>query len=167
MRVVGARGGSPGVFEFIGRNDRPIDDKGRLAVPKEFLDELEGPDREALFITPGKGCIWLVPPTYYRGEFSRGVSRGLQAAGGVPDQFFHLCQRRTLDKAGRILIDQAARELAGIPAPDGPDKVIVVVCGSGKYIQIWEKGAYERAAVAPAQVAQFLPASGNFDGGAA
>lgn len=152
------------MFEFIGRNDRPIDDKGRLAVPKEFLDELEGPDREALFIAPGRGCIWLVPPSYFRGEFSRGVSKRFQAAGANPDQFFHNCQRRTLDKAGRILIDHLARELAGLPAPDGPEKVNVVVCGSGKYIQVWEKGAYERSAIPPAQLAQYLPVSGNFDG---
>ena len=146
---------------FVGRHVRQLDDKGRLAIPAEYLDLLAGPDREALFITPGKqGCMWLVPKSYYTGDFAR-VAESFQSVGGAPDQFFHDCQRRTVDKAGRILIDQDARLLAGIPAPDGAEKVTVVVCGSGRYLQVWHKPDYDGRAVPARQIAQSLPGGGN------
>lgn len=154
---------------FVGRHVRQLDEKGRLAVPAEFVDLLKGADREALYVTPGKqGCIWLVPPSYYEGDFVRGVAESFQGQGGIPDQFFHVCQRRTLDKSGRILIDHDARELAGLPAAEGAEKVTVVVCGSGRYLQLWSQAEYQARAVPARLVAQNLPGGGNsFGGGAA
>jgi DNA-binding transcriptional regulator/RsmH inhibitor MraZ len=151
---------------FVGRHVRQLDEKGRLAIPAEYLELLDGPDREALYITPGKqGCIWLVPPSYYQGDFVRGVAASFE--GGLPDQFFHVCQRRTLDKAGRILVDQDARDLAGLAAPVGAEKVTLVVCGSGRYLQVWNKPDYDARALPARQVAQNIPGSGNAFGAGA
>lgn len=155
---------------FVGRHLRQLDDKGRVAVPAEFVDLLEGADREALYVTPGKqGCIWLVPPSYYEGDFVRAVAATFQpaggAGGGIPDQFFHVCQRRTLDKSGRILIDEDARNLAMLPQPDGAEKVTVVVCGSGRYLQVWSKAEYDAKAAPARLMTQNLPGGGNAFGG--
>lgn len=151
---------------FVGRHVRQLDDKGRVSVPAEYLELLREGDREALILTPGKqGCIWLVPPSYYEGDFVRGVAESFQSEGGIPDQFFHVCQRRTLDKSGRILIDQDARELAGLPAPDGDERVSVVICGSGRYLQLWHRPEYDAKATPARQIAQNLPGGGNTFGG--
>ena len=148
---------------FVGRHVRQLDGKGRLAIPAEYLDLLQGEDRDTLFVTPGKkGCLWLVPPSYYLGDF---VQVATSFEGGLPDEFFHVCQRRPLDKAGRILIDQDARALAGLPEPDAPGGVQVVVCGSGRYLQVWSRPEYETRATPPRHFAQNLPGGGNAFGG--
>lgn len=147
---------------FVGRHIRQIDDKGRLAIPAEYLDLLSEDDRKALYLTPGKqGCLWLVPPSYYLGDFVQVAS---SFEGGLPDEFFHVCQRRPLDKSGRILIDQDARALAGLAAPES-ESVQVVVCGSGRYLQVWPKAEYDGRATPPRHFAQNLPGSGNAFGG--
>lgn len=158
---MGGSGAAEGVSRvFVGRQIRQLDDKGRLAIPAEYLELLREGDREALYVTPAApGCLWLVPPSYYETDFVRSIAASF--GGGVPDQFFHACQRRTLDKAGRILIDQDARDLAGLPAPDVPEKVTVVVCGSGRYLQLWHKPDYDARAIAPHQIAQKMPSTGN------
>lgn len=145
---------------FVGKHVRQLDDKGRLAIPAEYVDLLSESDRAALYITPGKrGGIWLVPPSYYEGDFVDVVG---SFEGGLPDEFFHVCQRRPLDKAGRILIDQDARGLAGLcdPAATG-DRVAVVVCGSGRYLQVWPQSEYEQRQTPPRHFAQNLPGGGN------
>lgn len=140
---------------------RQLDEKGRLAIPAEYLDLLAGGDRDALYLTPGKqGCLWLVPPSYYDSDFAT-IAQDFEAAGGAPDQFFHDCQRRTLDKAGRILVDDDARLLAGIPEPDGPERVQVVVCGSGRYLQLWHKPEYDARAIPARQISRNLQGGGN------
>jgi DNA-binding transcriptional regulator/RsmH inhibitor MraZ len=145
---------------------RQLDEKGRLAIPAEYLDLLVGTDRDALYITPGKqGCAWLIPPSYYGSDFAA-IAKDFEAAGGAPDQFFHDCQRRTLDKAGRLLVDEDARLLAGIPEPSGPEKISVVVCGSGRYLQLWFKPDYDARAIPARQISRNLQGGGNaFNGG--
>ncbi len=145
---------------FVGKHVRQIDDKGRLAVPAEYLALLADQDREALYITPGKrGGIWLVPPRYYEGDF---LAVAPLDGPGLPDEFFHVCQRRPLDKAGRILIDQDARALAGIPECSlAEGKVSVVVCGSGRYLQVWTQEEHASKATPPRLIAQGMPGGGN------
>jgi DNA-binding transcriptional regulator/RsmH inhibitor MraZ len=149
---------------FVGKHVRQLDDKGRLAIPAEYLSLLPEGDRTELYVTPGKrGGIWLVPPSYYTGAF---LALAETFQSGLPDEFFHMCQRRSVDKAGRILIDQDARALAGLADPSCPDaKVSVVVCGSGRYLQVWSQGEYEAKATPPRHFAQNLPGGGNAFGG--
>lgn len=150
---------------FVGRHVRQLDEKGRLAIPAEHLELLLGADREEMYVTPGKqGCIWLVPKSYYLGDFTKVVD-SFDGPGGLPDQFFHVCQRRGVDKAGRILIDPDARELAAIPAPDAGEKVSVVICGSGRYLQVWNKADYDARFISARQQFQNLPGGGNAFGG--
>jgi MraZ protein len=138
---------------FVGKHDRQLDGKGRLAIPAEYVKQLDGPEgARKLMIAPGKaGCIWLVTPRHWEEKFEE-LAR--QYASAVPDEFYHFCQERDVDKAGRILLDEKARELANLPTPDGAEPVQVVVAGSGRYIQVWRKDTYEGRASSPGAFAQ-------------
>jgi len=51
---------------FVGKHVRQLDDKGRLAIPAEYVNLLPPDERDALFVAPGaKGCIWLLPRNFY------------------------------------------------------------------------------------------------------
>jgi len=139
---------------FVGKHDRQLDDKGRLAIPAEYVKQFDGPEGERrLVLTPGKaGCIWLITPKYWEEKFEE-IAR--QYSSAIPDEFYHFCQERDVDKAGRLLVDEKARQLAGLPDPAAaPAPVQVVVAGSGRYIQIWRRDVYETRASSPGAFAQ-------------
>ena len=143
---------------FVGRHARNLDRKSRLALPAEYVNRLQPDDRGELYVTPGKkGCIWLVPKSYWDKEFERLAA---EYESEVPGEFYHHCQLRPVDKAGRLLLDEAARSLAGLLVPSAETTVSVMVCGSGRYLQVWEKGAYEGLAQSPRDFARSLPAAG-------
>ncbi len=140
---------------FVGRHVRNLDRKSRLAIPAEYVNRLQPDDRGELYVTPGKqGCIWLVPKSYWATEFER-----LAAAydSVVPGEFYHHCRLRPVDKAGRVLLDEETRELAGLPDPGTVEVVAVMVCGSGRYLQVWDKATYQELARSPRDFARRLP----------
>ena len=125
---------------FVGRHARSLDKKGRLAIPAEFLNRLGVDERDEIYVTPGEqGCVFLLPKSYYSAFVAK-----VEEAGDdeIADQFFHFSQLRSIDKAGRLLLDEGAREFADIPDPAGAAKVTVMVCGSGRYLQVWEHDDY-------------------------
>lgn len=138
---------------FVGKFDRQLDDKGRVAIPAEFARQLGAADGERkLMIAPGKGgSIWLVTMEHWAEKFEE-LARQYNSA--IADEFYHFCQERDVDKAGRILIDEKARGLAGLAAPDAAPPVQVVVAGSGRYIQVWRKDVYDSRASSPGAFAQ-------------
>ena len=138
---------------FVGKHDRQLDPKGRLAIPAEYVKQLGGSDGERkLVIAPGKaGCIWLVTLKHWEEKFEDFANAYTSA---IPGEFYHLCQERDVDKAGRILIDEKARELAHLADPSGGEAVPVIVAGTGRYIQIWRKDTYESRASSPGAFAQ-------------
>ena len=138
---------------FVGKFDRALDDKGRVAIPAEFARQLGAPDAERkLVITPGKGgSINLVTLRHWEEKFE---DLAKQYASAIPDEFYHFCQERDVDKAGRILIDEKARELAGLSDPAAGTPVQVVIAGSGRYMQIWRKDVYDARASSPGAFAQ-------------
>ena len=138
---------------FVGKHDRQLDEKGRLAIPAEYAKQLGGSESERkLMIAPGKaGCIWLVTQDHWEAKFEEFANEFVSA---IPGQFYHLCQERGVDKAGRILIDDQARALASLGNPAGGVPVEVVIAGTGRYIQIWRKDVYESRASAPGTFTQ-------------
>jgi len=143
---------------FVGRHARNLDRKSRLALPAEYVNRLQPDDRSEMYVTPGKkGCIWLVPKSYWDKEFEKLAA---ESDSDVPDEFYHHCELRPLDKAGRLLLDDAARSLADLPIPDAETTVSVMVCGSGRYLQVWDKKAYESLARTPRDFARSLPTAG-------
>jgi len=146
---------------FVGRHDRQLDEKGRIAIPAEYVRQIggagggDGPDGvgsdggRKLMVAPGSGgFICLITMKHWEEKFEEMAKQFVSA---IPHEFYQFCQERDVDKAGRILIDDKARQLAGLadPATGGP--VQVVVAGGGRYIQVWRKDLYEsRASTAAA-----------------
>ncbi len=139
---------------FVGRHARNLDRKGRLAIPAEFLNRLGSDEREEIYVTPGEnGCVWLLPKGYYE-TYAERVEEADDAS--VADLFFHFSQLRRIDKAGRVLLDEEARAFAEIPDPAENGVVSVMVCGSGKYVQVWESGDYAARAMSGREFAKSL-----------
>ena len=148
---------------FVGRHARNLDRKSRLAIPAEYVNRLQPDDRAEVYVTPGKkGCIWLVPKSYWEKEFERLAE---EYESDVPGEFYHHCRLRPVDKAGRVLLDDETRQLAGLSDPGDEDAVSVMVCGSGRYLQVWDKTTYEDLARSPRDFAKSLPAAGARTGG--
>jgi len=152
---------------FVGRYDRRLDPKGRVSLPAEFVARLADTDRREVVLAPGqRGCIWLLPKSYWDTVCDRLAA---SYPSPVPGEFYHHCQARPLDQAGRVLLDDHARKLAGIPDPkqtarpkqtkksDRADSSVqVTVCGTGRYIQIWAADRYGDTALTDEEFARRL-----------
>jgi DNA-binding transcriptional regulator/RsmH inhibitor MraZ len=138
---------------FVGKHDRQLDEKGRVAIPAEFVKQIGGTEGERkLVVTPGSGgFISLITMKHWEEKYEEMAKQFVSA---IPHEFYQFCQERDVDKAGRILIDDKARQLAGLPDPAGDEPVQVVVAGGGRYMQIWRKDVYESRASSPAAFAQ-------------
>ncbi len=138
---------------FVGRFPRQLDEKGRLAIPADFVQLLGEGERDAMFVAPGaKGCIWLLPKSRYEWMVDLLADSPDDEAR---DLFFHYSQRKRLDKAGRVLLDDDALAFAGIEREDGV-RPRVVICGTGRYMEVWEEESYKARTKGPRQFAQDL-----------
>ncbi len=146
---------------FVGRYDRRLDPKGRVSLPAEFVARLADVDRREVVLAPGqRGCIWLLPKSYWDTVCDRLAA---SYPSPVPGEFYHHCQARPLDQAGRVLLDEHARRLAGIPDPkqtkrkgQAENSIQVTVCGTGRYIQIWAADRYGDTALTDEEFARRL-----------
>ncbi len=125
---------------FLGKHERQLDEKGRLVLPAEYVRQMGDPEAgpRRVVLAPGRGgCLNLFTQQDFQ---ARSLELAAPFETDIPDEFFQHCLEREIDKAGRVLIDEKARELAGIEAPAG---AAVVVAGSGRYIQIWRKDRHD------------------------
>jgi division/cell wall cluster transcriptional repressor MraZ len=130
---------------FLGKHERQLDEKGRLVLPAEYVRQMGDPEAgpRRVVLAPGRGgCLNLFTQQDFQ---ARSLELAAPFETDIPDEFFQHCLERDVDKAGRVLIDEKARELAGLANPASSD-VHVVVAGSGRYIQIWGKGKHESRA---------------------
>ena len=126
---------------FSGENMHTLDEKSRVAVPakfRAFASWIE--DRETWVLTKGfEHCLVL-----FTGESWLSMQQKLAdlTMGNREHRIFMRnfvgpAVELVADKQGRIVIPQPLREYAGISRD-------VVILGTGKYIEIWDKVAYER-----------------------
>ena len=133
---VDSRQGKGGGVLFVGAHERQLDDKGRLALPAAFRDRIaghcylaKGPDKSvtvvpaATFEAEAASMLERVQ----RGEVSRNELRALAASAVMV----------TLDKQGRVNLDEGLRDYADLPTP-GP----VMVQGSFDRLEIWTLDRY-------------------------
>ena len=123
---------------FVGAFERNLDDKGRLALPAAFRDRLtehcylaKGPDK----------CVTVVPATVFEeeadyidskvraGEITRNEARAL----------WYSASEVTLDKQGRINIDEQLRAYAGLSLSQP-----LMVTGARDRLEIWSTDRYSR-----------------------
>jgi len=103
---------------FVGSYTHAIDSKGRINVPKKFLDQFQGPGAARMFFaTRGlDGCLFLFPPEEWGTVVAqvRQNSLGSEEARAFARRFFALTRELEVDAAGRVLLPKELREAAGI-----------------------------------------------------
>lgn len=120
---------------FIGEYSHNIDEKGRLAVPVKFREELKG----GAVVTKGlDGCLFL----YTMEEWKKLAEKlsALPISQANTRAFARLmlagAMDVTLDKQGRIVLPEYLRKFVGITKK-------VVINGLYNRLEIWDADAWE------------------------
>ena len=122
---------------FVGRHERQLDPKGRLALPSAFRPRFE----PRCYLALGRdGCIDVFTPEAYeqmatetmekvkRGEMGRDEQRALAAS----------TFDTSVDAQGRISLDRTLREFAGLEL-----STKVIVAGSFDRVELWNAQTYD------------------------
>jgi MraZ protein len=114
---------------FLGEFEHSLDDKGRVAIPARFREELA----KGIILTRGfDRCLQAFPkPTWERlRERVSGLSLGNEESRQLRRLLFSGAADVDVDRQGRILIPQNLREYAGLGE-------LVVLTGMDTFFEIW------------------------------
>ncbi|MGI8608791.1 MAG: division/cell wall cluster transcriptional repressor MraZ [Candidatus Dormibacteria bacterium] len=120
---------------FLGKHERNLDDKGRLAVPAKFREQL--PTGSVITIAPDS-CLRVYPP----GEWEMVTGQSRVSAGTSPTErnlirrMFAEAAVLELDGQGRTLLPSNLREQAGIAAS-------AIVVGVNNVVEIWSQERWQ------------------------
>lgn len=125
---------------FRGRYEYTIDSKGRVSIPSKFKEILNQQYDERLVVTNYDLCLVAYPHQEWSViEEKMKNLPSLSKESRVFYRFFYSsgidCE---IDRQGRVLIPQSLRDYAKL------EKDVVLV-GSGKKIEIWNKERWEEA----------------------
>ncbi len=116
-----------------------VDDKGRIKIPTAFRQFIEKEYGTELYVTSLSGDNVLIYPREVWMELMRRMAR-LPSMEPVKIKFLsrtnYFGQMASMDKQGRVLIQQLLRESAQM---DGE----VAVLGSVRHLEVWNKKRYE------------------------
>ncbi|MGZ3494344.1 MAG: division/cell wall cluster transcriptional repressor MraZ [Thermodesulfobacteriota bacterium] len=134
---------------FRGRYEYAIDSKGRISIPSKFKEILNQEYDNRLVITNYDHCLVAYP--FQEWSLIEEKVKNLPALSKDARAFFRFfyssgidCE---IDKHGRLLIPQSLRDYANLQKD-------VVLVGSGKKIEIWNKERWEE---------EFRKSQENFD----
>ena len=122
------------VFNLIGGASHSLDEKGRLALPSKFREELRGKSarpEELIALVTASGCLALYPHERWLtilDQIKDQADTTMREAANM--EIVYGAEPLTLDKAGRILLPARHREKAGLTGE-------VEVRGGGYKIEIW------------------------------
>jgi MraZ protein len=114
---------------FLGEFEHSVDEKGRVAVPARFREELA----EGIILTRGfERCLQAFPrPTWERlRERVSALSLGSEESRQLRRLLFSGAADVEVDRQGRILIPQNLREYAGLGEQ-------VVLAGMDTFFEVW------------------------------
>jgi MraZ protein len=120
---------------FLGTHRPRLDEKGRLALPAKFRDELAG----GVVLTKGQDrCLYgYTADAFSRlAEALRDAQVGSQAMRNYQRTFFGSASLEVPDKQGRVTLPLPLREYAGL-ARD------CVVVGTNARFEVWSAPAYD------------------------
>ena len=120
---------------FLGTHRPRLDEKGRLAFPARFRDELA----EGVVLTKGQDrCLYGYTAADFTriGEALRDAPVGSQALRNYQRTFFGSASLEVPDKQGRVTVPAALREYAGL------DRDVVIV-GVDTRFEIWDSATWE------------------------
>jgi MraZ protein len=120
---------------FIGEYSHSIDDKGRLAVPKKFQEDL----KEGLVVTKGlDNCLWVYTYESWK-ELATKLSK-LPISSNNNRAFSRLmlagAMDVSLDKQGRIVLPDYLRAYANLGKK-------VVITGLFDRLEIWDESEWQ------------------------
>ena len=125
---------------FFGLHERQLDDKGRVALPAAFRNDLG----ERCYLVIGDSrCIDVYSSDEFEArarEMIEAVKRG-EATISRQRALAHSASVATVDKQGRITVDEKLREFARIPLSSK-----VVVTGNLDRVELWSEGVYAEIA---------------------
>src|SRR5438309_72256 len=122
---------------FLGENRHAVDDKGRVILPSQYRDELQG---GAVLTKEVDGCIAVWPLEDFKAraqEMAQMRRTGEQRTRAGVRNFFATAEHRELDRQGRIAIPQSLRAFAGLERD-------VVISGQFDRIEIWDVGRWQQ-----------------------
>ncbi|MFN2465012.1 MAG: division/cell wall cluster transcriptional repressor MraZ [Candidatus Dormibacteria bacterium] len=120
---------------FLGKHERNLDEKGRLAIPARFREQL--PSGSVITVAPEE-CVRVYPPAEWevvtlQNRVSAGTSSGDRNLARV---LFSMAAELEFDAQGRTRIPTNLREKAGIA-----DSVVVV--GVNNVVEIWSQDRWK------------------------
>ena len=122
---------------FLGEYEHSLDDKGRLAIPARFREELG----EIVFITRGfDRCLMGFTRTKWELLSSQvsALPLGQDDARKLRRQLFSNAAELQPDRQGRILIPPTLRAYAGLDEQ-------AVIAGLNTYFEIWSLERWQEA----------------------
>lgn len=136
--------------EFIlGEFQRTLDERHRLSVPAEFVQQLGGEDADYILAKERPGCLSLWTAARWQTKLEQGVSliESKMRAGKLDGRIAQVqmlgrllsTRHRAVKLAGkgRLLIPEGFREFLQVPA--GGEVMLV---GAGVCVEIWEPQAW-------------------------
>jgi MraZ protein len=114
---------------FLGEFEHTIDDKGRVAVPARFREEIS----EGLVLTRGfERCLQVFPKAVWQSLAERisALSLGNEEARNLRRLLFSGAAEVDFDRQGRILIPHNLREYASL-------REQVVIAGLNTHFELW------------------------------
>jgi transcriptional regulator MraZ len=127
---------------FVGVHERQLDDKGRLALPSAFRTLLG----ESCYLVYGdERCIDVIARDAFE-DMARELMRQVRAKEITLTRqraFAHSASLVTLDKQGRVTLDEKMRAYARL-TPSSK----VVVSGNFDRAEVWASDLYEHIAAA-------------------
>ena len=127
---------------FYGTFEHGLDDKNRLMVPAKLREEVPEAERSVFYLTQGLDqCLFLFTQkgwqeTVSRMQGARGAMRSA-AARNFQRLFFSRAMRQELDAAGRLLLPDGLRRVAGI-------RKDVALVGVMDRIELWDMARWKR-----------------------
>jgi MraZ protein len=125
---------------FVGVHERQLDDKGRLALPSAFRPLLG----DTCYLVHGDaGCVSVYSAAAFEamGADMMARVRNREVSITRARALAHSATRVTLDKQGRVTLDEKLRNYADLEPGSK-----VVVAGAFDWAEVWNEELYERIA---------------------
>ncbi len=124
---------------FTGSYRRSLDEKLRLAIPKQLRDAVEGGDVNGLYITPGTDRSLAIYTEKVLEDLGRRLAQSSPAAKDTrafSRLFYAQAQAAEIDGQGRLRVPAELARLANLTGE-------VVVLGVRDHIELWDAGAWD------------------------
>jgi MraZ protein len=124
---------------LTGTFERTVDDKLRLAIPRQLRDGFRDGDQDEFFLAPGnEGCLSLYSTAGFEGFAAKmaSVSTGRVQVRNFLRLYYSQAERVQVDKQSRIRVPERLAKMAEL-------KHNVVVIGVHDHVEIWDKDRWD------------------------